>query len=332
MENILSIGTAFLVLAITWCAPVRAADTAPNYPSRNIRFVVTYVPGGGTDLVARQVGERLTEAWGQQVIIDNRPGAGGIIGTEIVANASPDGHTFLLGTSAGMVTQPLLVAKAPYDPLRAFAPVSLLTVDSHTLYVTASLPVSNLKELIAYAKSRPGSLSYGSAGPGSPNHMNMEQFKQVAGIDLLHVPYKGSAQSMTDLVAGRIQVMWGSTAALVQQAKNGKLKALAVGGPQRLGVLPDVPTVAEAGLPKLELNMPWFSIFVPAKTPRPIITKINAQVVRTLTDPEMVKRLEGYGYDAHSSTPEELGELLRKEYQRVKALLSVLKISPEQTQ
>lgn len=332
MKNMVGSCVVLAALAALPGAPARAQDPAADYPNRPIRFVVTYAPGGGTDIVARQVGEKLTAAWGQQVIVDNRPGGGGIIGTEIVANSSPDGHALLLGTSAGMVTQPLLVGKAPYDPLKAFAPVSLLTVDEHTLYVTASLPVGTLKEFIAYAKSRPGRLSYGSAGPGSPNHMNMEQFKRAAGIDLIHVPYKGSAQSMTDLVAGRIQVLWGSTAALVQQAKNGKLKALAAGGPHRLSVLPDVPTIAEAGLPKLELNMPWFSIFVPAGTPRPIITKLNAQVVRILADPETVKRLAGLGYTAQSSTPEELGQHLRKEYRRVKALLAVLKLGPGQVQ
>ena len=332
MKNIPRSGAVLLALAIPLCTPVWAQDPAVNYPNRTIRFVVTYAPGGGTDIVARQVGEKLTAAWGQQIIIDNRPGGGGIIGTEIVANSSPDGHAYLLGTSAGLVTQPLLVGNAPYDPLKAFAPVSLLTVDEHTLYVNAALPVATLKEFIAYAKSKPGELSYASAGPGSPNHMNMEQFKRAAGIDLIHVPYKGSAQSMTDLIAGRVQVLWGSTAALVQQAKNGKLKVLAVGGPHRLSVLPDAPTLAEAGMPKLELNMPWFSIFVPAKTPRTIVSKINAQVVRTLAEPETVKRLAGYGYTAQSSTPEELGEHLRKEYQRVKALLPVLNLSPDQVQ
>jgi len=298
MKKIFRFGAVLFALGMLSCVTARAADAAMTYPNRTMRFVVTYPPGGGTDLVARQVGEKLTEAWGQQVIIDNRPGAGGMIGTEIVANASPDGHTFLLGTSAGLVTQPLLVGNAPYDPLKAFAPVSLLTVDVHTLYVNASLPVSTLKDFIAYAKAKPGTLSYASAGPGSPNHMNMEQFKHVAGIDLVHVPYKGSGLALTDLVSGRVQVTWGSTSALVQQTRNGKLKALAVGGSHRLSALPDVPTVMEAGMRNLELNMPWFSIFVPAKTPRPIVTRINAQVVRVLTDPGMVKRLAGYGYAA----------------------------------
>ena len=328
----LKIGTVLFTLAMALGATARAQDTAPNYPNRTIRFVVTYPPGGGTDLVARQVGQKLAEAWGQQVVIDNRPGGGGIIGTESVANAPADGYTLLFGTSAGFVTQPLLVGKVSYDPLKSFAPVSLLTVDVHTLYVNASLPVSTLKDFIAYAMSRPGALSYASAGLGSPNHMNMEQLKYVSGIDLVHVPYQGSGPSQNDLVADRVQVMWSSAAYLVQLVKSGKVKALAIGGPHRLSALPDVPTVAEAGLPQFEPNMPWFSIFVPANTPRPIITKLNSQVVRTLADPEMVKRLAGFGYVAQSSTPEELGEHLRKEYLRVKALLPVLKLRPGQVQ
>ena len=332
MRNVFMFGTVLVTLAMALGATVRAQDLAPNYPNRTIRFVVTYPSGGGTDLVARQVGQKLADAWAQPVIIDNRPGGGGVIGTEIVANAPPDGYTLLFGTSAGFVTQPLLVGKVSYDPFKSFSPVSLLTVDAHTLYVNAALPVNTLKDFIAYAMSRPGALSYASAGLGSPNHMNMEQFKHVAGIDLVHVPYQGSGPSQNDLVAGRVQAMWSSASSLVPQVKAGKLKALVVGGPHRLSALPDVPTVAQAGLSKFEPNMPWFSIFVPANTPRPIITKLNTQVVRVLADPEMVKRLAGYGYVAQSSTPEELGEHLRNEYQRVKVLLSVLKLSPGQLQ
>ncbi len=323
---------ATLILLIIGCNASVAAESSLAYPARSIRFVVTYPPGGGTDLVARQVGQKLAESWGQPVIIDNRPGGGGVIGAEIVANAPADGYTYLFGTSAALVTQPLLVGKVPYDPLIAYAPVSLLTVDVQVLYINGALPVNTLKELITYARAKPGALSYASAGLGAPNHLNMEQLKHVAGINIVHVPYQGSGPSVIDLLAGRVQLIWSSAVALVPHAKSGKLKALAVGGSHRMPALPEVPTIAEAGLPNYEPNMPWFSIFVPAKTPKPIIDKINAQVVRTLNDPETVKKLAGYGYAAHSSSPEELGNHLRKEYQRMKALIGAIKLNASNVQ
>ena len=331
-RNILTLTAVLLAAIACACNAAQAAESAQAYPSRPIRFMVTYPPGGGTDLVARQVAQKLSEAWSQQVIIDNRPGGGGIIGAEIVSRSAPDGYTYLLGTSAALVTQPLLLGKAPYDSLKAFAPVSLLTQDVHTLFIYGSLPVNTLKELISYAKARPGQLNYASAGLGSPNHLNMELLKTVAGIDMVHVPYQGSGPSVTDLLAGRVQVIWSSASSLIPYLKTGRLKALAVGGPQRLSTMPDVPTVAEAGLPQFEPNMPWFSIFVPAGTPKPIITKINAEVGRILKDPDTIKRLTGSGYTPHPSTPEELGAHLAKEYARMKDLVQATKLNNQRVQ
>jgi tripartite-type tricarboxylate transporter receptor subunit TctC len=212
--------TAFCGIALCALAPFVAAQT---YPSKPIRWVVTYPPGGPTDFVARAVGAKLTEAWGQQVLIDNRPGAGGIIGTELAARSVPDGYTLLFGTSAGMTINPALVANLPYDPVKDFAPISLMVINPQLLVVNSTVPVNSVKELIAYAKSKPGQLNYASVGQGSPNHLGMELLKALAHIDLVHVPYKGTGPAVTDLIGGQIQVMFNSMPSVLPLVKSGKL-------------------------------------------------------------------------------------------------------------
>ena len=289
---------------------------------------MTYPPGGPTDFVARAIGAKLTEAWGQQVVIDNRAGAAGIIGTDLAAKAVPDGYTLLFGTSAGLTINPALVSKLPYDPVRDFAPVSLLVINPQILVVNNSVPVSSVKELIAYAKSRPGQLNYASVGQGSPNHLGMELLKALAGIDMVHVPYKGTGPAVTDLLGGQVQLMFNSMPLVLPLVKGGKLKGLAVGSAQRSPAVPDLPTVAEAGVPGFE-NVTWYGMFAPAKTHKDVVAKLNAQVVKILADPEMAQRMASQGAEPRSTTPEELARFMRVESERWKKVIKTANIKLE---
>src|SRR3954471_21928812 len=307
--------------AFTWAGAVvlgfaaMSESFAQAYPTRPIRWIVTYPPGGPTDVVARAVGAKLTEAWGQQVVIDNRAGAAGIIGTELAAKAVPDGYTLLFGTSAGLTINPALSSKLPYDPVKDFIPVSLLVLNPQILVLNNAVPANTVKELIAYAKARPGQLNYASVGQGSPNHLGMELLKALAGIDMVHVPYKGTGPAITDLLGGQVQLMFNSMPVVLPLVKSGKLKGLAVGSAQRSPAIPDLPTVAEAGVPGFE-NVTWYGMFAPAKTSRDIIMKLNQQVVKILAQPEMAQRLASQGAEPRSSTPEELVKFMQVEATR----------------
>ncbi len=312
--------TAMLIMA--------SAAPAQTYPIRPIRWVVTYPPGGPTDVVARAIGAKLTEAWGQQIVIDNRAGAGGVIGTDIAAKAVPDGYTLLFGTSAGLTINPALNSKLPYDAVKDFAPVSLLVLNPQILVVHPAVPVNSVKELIALAKARPGQLNYASVGLGSPNHMGMELLKALTGIDIVHVPYKGTGPAITDLLGGQVQVMFNSMPSVIPLVASGKLKGLAVGSVQRSPAVPDIPTVAEAGVPGFE-NVTWYGMFAPAKTPHDIIVKLNKQVVQILASPEMAQRLASQGAEPRSSTPEELTKFMRVESERWKKVIKTAGIKVE---
>ncbi len=312
--------TAMLIIA--------SAAPAQTYPIRPIRWVVTYPPGGPTDVVARAVGAKLTEAWGQQIVIDNRAGAGGVIGTDIAAKAVPDGYTLLFGTSAGLTINPALNSKLPYDAVKDFAPVSLLVLNPQILVVHPAVPASSVKELVALAKARPGQLNYASVGLGSPNHMGMELLKALTGIDIVHVPYKGTGPAITDLLGGQVQLMFNSMPSVLPLVASGKLKALAVGSAQRSPAVPDIPTVAEAGVPGFE-NVTWYGMFAPAKTPHDIIVKLNKQVVQILASPEMAQRLASQGAEPRSSTPEELTKFMRVESERWKKVIKTAGIKVE---
>ncbi len=301
---------------------------AQNYPNRPIRWIVTYPPGGPTDAVARAVGAKLTEAWGQQIVIDNRAGAAGIIGTDLAAKAVPDGYTLLFGTSAGLTINPALSSKLPYDPVRDFAPVSLLVLNPQILVLHNSVPANSVKELIAYAKSRPGQLNYASVGQGSPNHLGMELLKAMAGIDMVHVPYKGTGPAITDLLGGQVQLMFNSMPSVLPLVKSGKLKGIAVGSAQRSPAIPDIPTVAESGLPGFE-NVTWYGMFAPAKTPRDIVVKLNREVVKILAQPEMAQRLANQGAEPRSSSPEELAKFMQVESVRWKKVIQAAGMKPE---
>jgi len=303
--------TAALLAAL---APAQWA-VAQSYPTKPIRWIVTYPPGGPTDVVARAIGAKLTEAWGQQIIIDNRAGAGGMIGTELGARAAPDGYTLLFGTSAGMTINPALQSKLPYDPVKDFAPVSLLVINPQLLVLNPTVPANSVKELVALAKAKPGQLNYASVGQGSPNHLGMELLKALTGTNIVHVPYKGTGPAITDLLGGQVQLMFNSMPTVLPLVRSGKLRALAVGSTQRISAIADIPTVAESGVPGFE-NVTWYGMFAPAKTPREIVNKLNAQVVRILAEPDMAQRLSSQGAEPRSSTPDELAKFMRVEFGR----------------
>ena len=321
IQQYVGIGIALSAL----CNGLAAAQT---YPNRPIRWIVTYPPGGPTDAVARTVCAELAKAWGQQIVIDNRAGAGGVIGTDLAAKAAPDGYTLLFGTSAGLTINPALSSKLPYNALKDFAPVSLLVLNPQILVLNNAVPASSVKELIAYAKANPGKLNYASVGQGSPNHLGMELLKTLAGIDMIHVPYKGTGPAITDLLGGQVQLMFNSMPSVLPLVRSGKLKGIAVGSAQRSPAAPDIPTVAEAGVPGFE-NVTWYGMFAPAKTPHDIVVKLNCQVVAILADPQMAQRLAAQGAEPRSSSPEELVKFMQVESARWKKVIKTAGIAVE---
>jgi tripartite-type tricarboxylate transporter receptor subunit TctC len=284
-----------------------------DYPSKPIRLVNPYPPGGSTDIVVRTVGQKLTEAWGQPVVIENRPGAASNIGNEIVAKAAPDGYTLLNATSS-LAINVSLYTRQTYDPVKDLAPVITLTQAPNVLAVHPSLPVKSVKELIEFARAKPGQLSYGSSGSGATNHLAMELFKSMAKINLVHVPYKGGGPAITDLIGGQIQVLFNPAVSLMPHHKSGRMRVLAVGTRQRVPGL-DLPTVAEAGLPGFESSV-WFALFVPAATPKTIIAKLNGEANRILRDKRVIEVFSNAGLVPVGGTPEELAMLLNSEISR----------------
>ena len=297
------------------CVLAQTATTGPAYPAKPVRMIVHFPPGGPTDIVARAVAQKLTDAWGHQFIIDNRPSAGGIVGVELVARAVPDGYTLLFGTGGSMAITPALGTKLPYDVVRDFAPISLVVINPQILVFHPSFPPNSVKELIAYAKARPGTINYASVGPGSPNHLGVEMLKSMTGIDLVHIPYKGTAPAMTDVLAGQIPLMFNSMPTVLQHIRAGKLKGIAVGSARRSPAMPDTPTVAESGVAGFDY-VTWYAMYAPAATPRPIITKLNAEVVKMLGEREMSQRLAVQGADPSPTTPEQLGRYMLEEQHR----------------
>ena len=294
-------------------APAGTASAQDAYPSKPIRLILPYAPGGSTSAVARLLGYKLTESWGQQVIVDNRPGGNTIIGSEALVRSPPDGYTVLMVTSTHTVNPSVI--KTPYDAVKDFAPVTTLTRAPFALVVHPALPVKNLREFIALAKARPGQLDYASSGIGTSNHLAQEIFSMLAGIEMHHIPYKGGGPAMTDLIGGQVQVHMNVPVILIPNIKAGRIKGLAVTGDERLPALPDVPTFAEAGLPQFDLTN-WNGLLAPAKTPKPIIDKLAAEVGRILRTPDMREKLLAQGQVPWSSTPEQFGALIRSEIER----------------
>jgi tripartite-type tricarboxylate transporter receptor subunit TctC len=302
-----------LALAVALIAP--PAAVAQSYPGRPVRLIVSLAPGGGTDFVARVLAGQLSEAWSQQVVVDNRPGAGSIIGAEIVAKAAPDGYTLLMGTNS-LLTQPSLFKNLPYNVTRDFAPVTLALRAPLLLSAHPSLAASNLKELIALAQARPGELTYASPALATTGHLGGELFKQIARVNILHVPYKGAGSAISNLLAGEISLMYSSPPAVIMHIRAGKLKALGVTGSKRAAQAPDIPTFDESGVTGVEAY-DWYGILAPAGTPKPIIDALNAQTVRILQMPDVSDRFASTQFaEPVGSTPDELQRFMRAEIDR----------------
>jgi tripartite-type tricarboxylate transporter receptor subunit TctC len=284
---------------------------AQAYPSKPIRIVVPYPPGGFNDTLGRTLAAKFQEAWGQPVIVENKPGANTVIGTDSVAKSQPDGYTLLIVAFPFAVT-PSLLNTMPYDTVRDFQPVILAATSPNLLVVHPQVPINSVKELIAAAKAKPGSLSYASTGNGSSNHISMELFKTLAGVDIVHIPYKGSAPAVTDLLGGQVQVMFDNVPNVLPHVNAGKLRALAVSGAKRTPLAPDVPTVAEAGVPGYELTV-WFGLVAPAGTPREIVQRLNAESLRILAMPDVRERFLAQGVEPLGSTPEQFADHIRSQ-------------------
>jgi tripartite-type tricarboxylate transporter receptor subunit TctC len=285
---------------------------AQAWPSRPLKLIVPYPPGGSADILARAIGQKLADGLGQSVIVDNRPGAGTAIGAEATAKATPDGYTIMLGTVSSHAINPALTPGLKYDPVKDFAPVSMVALIPFVLLVHPSLPARNVRELIALAKAKPGSLNFSSAGSGTSNHLAGELFKSMTGTFMVHIPYKGSAPALTDLLAGQVNLMFDLVLTAQPHVKSGAARALAVTGLERSASLPNVPTVAESGVPGFEVSA-WFGFFAPAGTPAAIVTALNAETVKAMRAPDLRERLAGQGADAVSSTPEQFAAYVKDE-------------------
>jgi len=317
---------AFIVAFTGATCPAAGADTA--YPSRPIRIVDPFPAGGPSDIVARALSPKLGEALGQSVVVDNRGGASGIVGCEIVANASPDGHTLLLGPSGALTIQPTLNPKLPFDPQRDFEPVTQLTTGPQVIAVHPAVSAKTVQELIALAKAKPGQLNFASGGSGTGNHLAAEVFRLAAGIVIVHIPYKGTGPALTSVLGGETQLIISSLLPALPHVKSGKLRALAVTSTSRSPAVPDVPTVAESGLPKFETSS-WHGILVPAKTPRAIITRLHAELVRVMNLPEVRERLTGQGLNIVASTPQAFAAYIKSETIKYARVIRQVGMKPE---
>lgn len=308
---------ALILAGATLCllAFPAAAQSGNSYPNRAVRMIVPTAPGGAADSMARVFAQKLSENWGQQVVVDARAGANGNIGAELLAKSEPDGHTIMMGTIGVLAINKSLYEKMGYDQLRDFAPVGQLVTFSLLLVANPGLPFTSIPELIAYAKANPGKLNYGSPGVGGSPHMGMELFARTAGIKLVHVPYKGAAAATTDVVGGQLQLIFGDPSAALGHVRSGRLRALGVSGPSRLPAAPDIPTIAEAGLPGFAVTS-YLGIVAPAGTPAGIVNRINADLNRIAAQPEMQARIDAMGAQPKTGTPAEFGALIRSETAR----------------
>ena len=312
-----------LAIAATCLASLAAAQVPSGaYPTHPVKLVVPFPPGGPLDVTGRAIAQKLTEAWGQSVVVDNRPGAGGNIGADLVAKSPPDGYTILMGALSTHAVNPSLYAKMPYDAVRDFAPITLVAITPNVLVVNPSLPVRSVQELIAYAKANPNKLSFGSGSNGSAGHLAGELFKADTGTDIVHVPYKGAAPAMQALLAGDTQLMFDNLASAMPQVKAGKLRALAVTTAVRSKLVPDLPTMAEAGLAGFDIST-WFGLFAPTGTPADVIAKWNAEVTKILDSPEMRERLNAQGAEPALTTPAQFAAFIASEIPKYARIVKI---------
>jgi tripartite-type tricarboxylate transporter receptor subunit TctC len=304
-----------------------AADS-PEYPAKPLRLIVPFPPGGGNDILARTVAQHLSQINGQQIIVDNRGGAGGLIGAELAARAVPDGYTIFLASIGNLAFTPALQPKLPYDPIKDFAPVTRLATSAFLLVVNPAVAAKSVKELIALARAKPGSLNYASAGQGSSLHLTAEIFKLATGTDLVHVAYKGSAPALTDLIAGQVQLMFGTMPATLPQAKSGKLRALGVSGAKRAAAAPEVPTIAEAGVAGFEV-LNWYGITLPAATPQPVVRKLNQDLLAALATPAMIESFNSQGLEPAGGTSAEFAAFIKTEIVKYAKVVKAANIRAE---
>lgn len=308
-------GFAGRVLGVALVLSATLASAQGEYPNKSITFMVPQAVGGSTDVLARAIGQKLGEVLGQSVVVENRAGANGIIGTEVVAKAAPNGYTLLVAGTGTMAINPSLYAKIPYDPVRDFAPVALFGYSTSVLVVHPSMPTRTIGEVIALAKSKPGELKYASAGIGSSPHLTAELFRQMTGVELLHVPYKGSTPGVTATMAGETNMMFTGVASAIGHIKSGRLRAVSITGPKRSPALPEVPTTGESGLPGFEADF-WIALFAPAGTLRPVVDRLNTEINRILASDALRERFPVIGVDPMSGPPELLGQILAKDIER----------------
>ena len=289
-----------------------SAQPAADFPSRPLRLVVPFAPGGSTDIVARVIAQKMTEQWGKQVVVDNRSGANGAIGMEIVARATPDGHTLVLGYIANLGTGPALNPKLPYDAIRDFAPITNIATAPSIAVIHPGVPAKNLQDVVALARAKPAAVSFGTAAVGSIGHLSGELINRMAGVRMQHVPYKGGGQAVIDVLAGQIPMVIIGMTAVTPHVRSGRLRAIATTGAQRSFAFPDVPTVAEQGFPGFAADA-WYGLLATGGTPRPIVDKLHREVMRIIRLPESKERLAGVGFEIVGSTPEEFAQLIRDE-------------------
>jgi tripartite-type tricarboxylate transporter receptor subunit TctC len=318
---------AFLRLAALAAIGITSA-LAQSYPNKPIRIIIAQAPGSATDVISRVVGNRLSEALGVPVVIDARPGAGGVIGTEAAARSAPDGYTLFMANNSTHGSNPAVYAKLPYDAVSDFAPISFVASVPYVLVVAPSLPVDTVQQLIALAKSKPGQLNYASAGNGSTHHFCGELLKSMAGIDMVHVPYKGSVPGIAGLLGGEVSLMFANVADIGSQIKSGRVKPLAVTVPKRAILLPDVPTMPEAGLPEFEISS-WFGLLAPAGTPAPVIARLNAETAKVLGRSDVQATLAAQGLEVKPGSPEQFGAYIKSEIARFTKIAKAAGIKAE---
>jgi len=328
LKRIPVLSTALAVLAATFAAALPGIAEAQTFPTRAMRMVVPFPPGGPNDIIGRLLAQKMGEQMGQSVIIDNRGGAGGIIGTDLVAKAAPDGYTMLFSGTASLSINPSLYAKLPYDAVNDFSPITLVGTAPSILVVNPDLPVKSVKELIDYARANPGKLNYASAGIGTPPHLAGELMSAALNVKMVHVPYNGGAPAMNDVMSGQVQMYFSGISSALPLIKAGKMRAIAVTSAKRTAIAPDMPTIAESGIPGFEVGN-WYAIVAPAKTPAPVISRLNAEIVKALAGADVKKRFLDLAADPIGSTPEELAAYQKAEIAKWARAIKTAGIKPE---